>query len=634
MKNQHRISNVVSLGLFLFAFHATPTPASAAENMTTNSKLIATKTNDGREFSSLATSDVEKLSDEEVYRYFSWWKNERERDYLSLQKQLNVDIGVFNKNVNFYTEIKRHTEILSQAIYKIKPILLVKKDITGLSDPSYQGRPNLDQLHKLILPTTLVDGEPVKKEDVSDIVEIGNGSVYFALVDSQTMSLIIKTANILKTACCVKEDNRDKIAITLLAQYKQTAYDLTVAKYDAEIKKMQAERKAGDEKETISYAQSIAMNYLEILSEGNRGLGRHYFEKTIWDTRNRLIDIRNQNINALKPLFDRIDYILVSGFLDQEAKAVPFAPKYDSEIEGWGWTDLEGKWVINPQKLHGIFEFSNGVAHIAKKVPNIKQAIQGILDKSGKTLWLDEGVFPSGEFSDNGLIKVETKNKKIGYMNTSGKMVLPAIYDVGSSNFSDGVAAVNVNNEKCIYINSNAKKLFEGGKPDKYGNDYWCFSFFSEGLSSFEEKLDSKDSPKVDLSTLQSVMNGSTNLVYHQKVGFMDKTGKIVIPAIFDAKGAQGFFHGFASLAIDGKFGLIDKTGKKLTKFIYKSPLLVRNDLARIELNDKYGFVNKQGNTVMPPQFVEASDFLNSGVAFVKKDNSYYFIDKNGKIVP
>ena len=44
------------------------------------------------------------------------------------------------------------------------------------------------------------------------------------------------------------------------------------------------------------------------------------------------------------------------------------------------------------------------------------------------------------------------------------------------------------------------------------------------------------------------------------KFGFIDKTGKLVIPAQFDD--AEPFSKGLAVVKIKGKYGFIDKAGK------------------------------------------------------------------------
>ena len=51
-----------------------------------------------------------------------------------------------------------------------------------------------------------------------------------------------------------------------------------------------------------------------------------------------------------------------------------------------------------------------------------------------------------------------------------------------------------------------------------------------------------------------------------------------------------------------------------------------------IEKNGKYGFIDKQGNEVIPCIYDDARDF-SEGLAIVKKEEISFFIDKNGNKV-
>lgn len=51
-----------------------------------------------------------------------------------------------------------------------------------------------------------------------------------------------------------------------------------------------------------------------------------------------------------------------------------------------------------------------------------------------------------------------------------------------------------------------------------------------------------------------------------------------------------------------------------------------------IKLNGAYGFIDKNGKTIMKPEFDEISSF-SEGLARVKVNGEWGFIDKNGKIV-
>ena len=81
------------------------------------------------------------------------------------------------------------------------------------------------------------------------------------------------------------------------------------------------------------------------------------------------------------------------------------------------------------------------------------------------------------------------------------------------------------------------------------------------------------------------------------KVGFVDTTGNLVIPASFDE--AHDFSEGFASVKLKGKFGFIDKTGKVLVPPQFKYSDDFKNGLAGVTTPEKRsGFVNSCGSII------------------------------------
>ena len=62
---------------------------------------------------------------------------------------------------------------------------------------------------------------------------------------------------------------------------------------------------------------------------------------------------------------------------------------------------------------------------------------------------------------------------------------------------------------------------------------------------------------------------------------------------------------------------------------------IFREGLARVTINNKKGYINKNGQQIIPCQFDNAYIFGESGLAAVEKDGKWGYIDKNGKqIIP
>ena len=116
-------------------------------------------------------------------------------------------------------------------------------------------------------------------------------------------------------------------------------------------------------------------------------------------------------------------------------------------------------------------------------------------------------------------------------------------------------------------------------------------------------------------------------------IGYIDHAGKNVIPAVY----MQGtaFFDGLAFVASEGGYPIcIDKNGN--TQFELKDAEYVfafSEGLAMFANKDeKYGFVDKTGKTVINAQFDDADPF-DSNITRVMKGDKYGFIGKDGKFV-
>ena len=114
------------------------------------------------------------------------------------------------------------------------------------------------------------------------------------------------------------------------------------------------------------------------------------------------------------------------------------------------------------------------------------------------------------------------------------------------------------------------------------------------------------------------------------KYGFVDKTGKEVIP--FKYEWAVFFSEGLASVKFDGKYGFIDKTGREVVPFKYDLTLPFSEGLAYVKLNGKYGLIDKSGKEIIPCKYDNILPF-SEDLAVVKFNGKHGFIDKTGKEV-
>lgn len=128
------------------------------------------------------------------------------------------------------------------------------------------------------------------------------------------------------------------------------------------------------------------------------------------------------------------------------------------------------------------------------------------------------------------------------------------------------------------------------------------------------------------------------------KGGFIDKTGKIIIPLKFDAVG--DFSEGFARVEINDKWGFIDESGKIVIEPQFSWAWNFMEGMASVQVGGtafspagRWGFIDKFGQIVVKPEYdeltgvAETSEGFHEGLAMVELDYKKGFIDKSGKMI-
>lgn len=128
-----------------------------------------------------------------------------------------------------------------------------------------------------------------------------------------------------------------------------------------------------------------------------------------------------------------------------------------------------------------------------------------------------------------------------------------------------------------------------------------------------------------------------TQVLWRSAYGYVDRTGKLVIPYQFDSAGS--FQEGLAAVSIDRKYGFINTSGKIVIKPEYDSVESFKNGYARVTKNGKFGFIDKTGKLITKIIFDKASDF-SEGLAAVAVQNEqtwgsyeWGYINTKGEVV-
>ena len=88
------------------------------------------------------------------------------------------------------------------------------------------------------------------------------------------------------------------------------------------------------------------------------------------------------------------------------------------------------------------------------------------------------------------------------------------------------------------------------------------------------------------------------------------------------------FDEGLSLVLLNNKYGFINKQGQEVIPLIYDDVYYFNKGLTQVKLNDKWGVINLQGKEVIPCIYNGLYN-LNENYYIGKIDNSYYLIDRN-----
>jgi hypothetical protein len=272
----------------------------------------------------------------------------------------------------------------------------------------------------------------------------------------------------------------------------------------------------------------------------------------------------------------------------------------------YGFMDETGRCVITP-RFDRVEGFSGGLARVALDLRTL------YVDKAGRTV-IDLGrVCYAGDFSEGLAPLKPTIGGPYGYIDRTGKRVIPPRFDA-AGNFHEGLAAVE-SGGKLGYIDKTGRMAVKPqyaltDADDAQDTDY-APNDFSDGVA-----------------VVGCIVGG------HLKCGCIDKTGKLVIPARFDWIGK--YSQGRACIRVGVKYGYIDKDGAIVIEPQFLKAYRFSEGLARVLIgNERYarfGFIDCAGQIVINPKFERARDFKGD-LALVQTDETIGYINKSGKYV-
>ena len=272
-----------------------------------------------------------------------------------------------------------------------------------------------------------------------------------------------------------------------------------------------------------------------------------------------------------------------------------------------------------------------------------------IIDESGNVKATFEAKY-AYEFSD-GLARIKTQEYKNnewvtgeGYIDPSGKIVIPCIYDK-TADFVDGRAWVRKKGEKKYTL------------IDKSGNEiptkgYTKVGYIMEGYSDRIAVYENGAMGWIDRDGKEVIpckYMGSSTFdpefglacvmpfdAQTEKYGFMNKDGELVIPYQFKQAGTSSFHNGVCRAAVNGKTVMINDKGEVVFSSSHGSVQRLNAGLMGVATKPNrkgWGFVNMKDELVVPGIYDYVSSFNMDSVAVIEKDGLQGLINTKGEIL-
>lgn len=306
----------------------------------------------------------------------------------------------------------------------------------------------------------------------------------------------------------------------------------------------------------------------------------------------------------------------------------------------WGFIDTNGRMVINPEfyLLPPVFTFRDGKIKVIKTGPG-DQEREGYIDKEGKEIgkWHEvdwEDYYDSKWSYEDDPWKEDGTRTYAGFINREGNYVIkPKFQEI--SPLKEGLYLVKID-DKWGLIDSGGDYLIEPKFDDVDYVGENRLRVWKDGKYGFMD-LSGRYllKPQFHHTRFCKFQDGLIEIMdADYKSGFMDVEGNIIINPRFDY--AWDFYNGLAIACIEGKRGLINKRGEFLVEPIYDE---IENgfncDRAWVKNEEKYGYIDRNGTMVIGTQFEDASGFQN-GLAPVKINDKWGLIEVEGnwKIEP
>jgi len=337
---------------------------------------------------------------------------------------------------------------------------------------------------------------------------------------------------------------------------------------------------------------------------------------------------------VIPPIFDGANFFIdgrvrVSrnkkwGFIDSNGK-IALALKYEdlgllwrfpmpAKMDGlWGLIDERGDWILQPAYEH--LEVGNNVVTVKTN------GKWGLLDLKGQSR-----VMPAYDrisvFDKTCVVQV---GQKSGLIDMDGKVLIEPQYDQVYG-LADGYAIVVRNGRSAlIRVDRPAVSLFEHDQIyPAHKRQRWIIQ---DRQSYGVVDSQGKEIIKQQYATIETNRDDRFNVTLAGMKALADNEGRFLTRFQFQYIGY--FQHGLAAVKVGDKYGFIDTSGEMVIEPRFGAAGSFDSELAVVSLDGKWGYIDRKGVFVIEPQFERTFPFHPDGVAVVKSEGRYVYIDRS-----
>ncbi len=260
----------------------------------------------------------------------------------------------------------------------------------------------------------------------------------------------------------------------------------------------------------------------------------------------------------------------ISGFRLIETIGFGLQGYYDGMVpvrvdDKWGFLDTKGKMAIKLM-YNKVTIFDNGFA-VAKSGNNFL-----VINKKGEEVSVeDPKVYVVKHFSE-GLAPFNDKEKKNGFINTDGKVIIPAQF-MSVGYFVDGLAWAKTMDKKIGFINKKGEWVIE---------------------------------PRFDAAKRFDPVSGLARIKLNDKWSYTDKSGELIY--MEDSESWGDFSDGLAKGKKDGKVGYFNSKSEWVIPPEFEGGRNFKNGFVAVKKGGKWGFINQSGEWVIEPKYGGVKD--------------------------